>query len=288
MQSSAPLNGIQLPDETSDPTGGIRKGEVGSARKMLDILHLLASADAEQSLSVISRTLRLHPTTTLRLLATGVNAGFIARDPASRRYQLGPRALALGLRAVAQNRLATLAQPAAVSLRNQIDETVHVSVLDRGDALDIATAESSHTVRVCSTVGGRLPVHCSSTGKVLLAHLPPVEMRAIVQLKGLRRYTPRTISTLDELERDLEEVRRRGVALDFAEYEDEVWCVAAPILDRTGACVAAIGISGPRWRLERRGVDRLSQLVRGAASQLSTTLGHRPREAGQPPPDQVA
>jgi len=129
-------------------------------------------------------------------------------------------------------------------------------------------------VGVTERVGYPRPAHCTAIGKVLLASLAEPELKAFLNTAELRPMTPRTITAIPNLEQELERVRVQGYAIDDEEFAQGLRCLAVPVQNFTGNVVAAIGISGPVWRVSLDRVAQLAELVRAAGRRLSQQLGH--------------
>lgn len=240
----------------------------------LKILEMIYGSPEGLLLNELASRCELAPSTTLRFLRYFEERQLLSRDPASKRFL--PAGLGFRERRgrAFQKGLRVLARPHMMNLVKSCRETCHLSVLHGDDALNIETVEGSSPVRVCFTIEGRLPLHATSTGKVLLAFLPAAEAQRIIQKNDLRRLTPRTITTASGIARQLRRVRRLGYAYDNQEYEFGVRCVAAPVRNRGGDVVAALGVSGVIWRIPERRVPKLAAQVVAAAEAISQELGH--------------
>jgi DNA-binding IclR family transcriptional regulator len=176
--------------------------------------------------------------------------------------------------------LLAAARPHLQRLAEQTRETVKLGVLSEGEVLILAAVESPYQLHTRGDEGKRAPLHCTGVGKAILAVLPPEHVREIAARRGLPRYTPRTITSLDRLEQELVLVRSRGYALDWEENEAGVVCVAAPVPDPQGGLVASISVSAPISRMTRARVSRLARQVlaaaRATAMKLGRTNGHGP------------
>jgi DNA-binding IclR family transcriptional regulator len=223
--------------------------------RALDILELFLDGDGTLSAPDIVRKLQLPRTTVHELVTTLAARSYIVQVPGQPgRYRLGVRPYQLGSRYAEQLDLAAEGQQVARSVAETCDETVHVAILEGTDVIYIAKVDSTHAVRMVSAAGRRLPAHCTSVGKMLLASLPDVELTSrIPDNADLVAMTPNSIT----------------------ESNPDVSCVAAPVRDRTGQVVAALSISVPmiRWSDERR--VELEQLAAKGAVELSERLGHR-------------
>ena len=198
---------------------------------------------------------------------------FVVQDPGNRRYQPGLRLFELAHQVIAKLTLRGVAEPEIKTLSCQIDETVHLAVLDDGDVVYVDKQETQRTIRMYSAIGKRAPSHCTGLGKVFLAHMPQEELECIVRTKGLKVYTSNTIATLPELKRDLAMVREKGYAIDDAEHEPDVRCAAAPIRDSTGRVVAAVSVAVPSIRASREQIEGMAHLVKRVAERISRKMG---------------
>jgi DNA-binding IclR family transcriptional regulator len=223
------------------------------------------------------RRLQLPRTTVHELVTTLSARSYIVPVPGQPgRYRLGVRPYQLGSRYAEQLDLAAEGQQVARSVAETCDETVHVAILEGTDVIYIAKVDSTHAVRMVSAAGRRLPAHCTSVGKMLLASLSEQELSArIPDDADLVAMTPNSITEPDALRETLTGIRARGIAVESRESNPDVSCVAAPVRDRTGQVVAAMSISVPmiRWSDERR--VELEQLAAKGAAELSERLGHR-------------
>jgi DNA-binding IclR family transcriptional regulator len=247
--------------------------------RALDILELFLDGDGVLSAPEITRKLGLPRTTVHELVTTLAARSYLVPVPEQPgRYRLGVRTYQLGSRYAEQLDLAAEGQQVARSVAETCDETVHVAILEGADVIYIAKVDSTHAVRMVSAAGRRLPAHCTSVGKMLLASLPQDELDARLPGPGdepLRGMTANSITSPGELREALAEIRARGIAVERRESNPDVSCVAAPVRDGTGRVVAALSISVPmiRWSEERRA--ELETLAARGAAELSARLGHR-------------
>lgn len=240
----------------------------------LRILETLArSEELELTLSDIANELQLHKSTVLRLLSTLEHQGYVEQDPRTRRFRLRMKLFELGSSLLERTSLPKVARPILEELGRISGEVVHLAILDEGTAIYIDKVDSKHTIRMYSRIGRRSPVHCTGVGKALIAYLPDAELDRIIQERGLRRYTPNTITDYQVLKDHLAEVRKRGVAFDYEEHEIGIRCVAAPIRDNTGKVVASISVAGPTIRMSDDRLQALVEPVKQAAHRISESLG---------------
>lgn len=250
---------------------------VPAVTRALDILELFLDGDGTLSAPDIVRKLQLPRTTVHELVTTLSARAYIVQVPGSPgRYRLGVRPYQLGSRYAEQLDLAAEGQQVARTVAETCDETVHVAILEGADVIYIAKVDSTHAVRMVSAAGRRLPAHCTSVGKMLLASLSEDELALRVPDDvELLAMTPNSITDPAGLRAAVAEIRERGLAVEERESNPDVSCVAAPVRDRTGRVVAALSISVPmiRWSAQRR--TELEGLAVKGAAELSENLGFR-------------
>ncbi|MEU5682670.1 IclR family transcriptional regulator [Streptomyces venezuelae] len=249
---------------------------VPAVTRSLDILELFLEGDGTFSAPEVTRRLQLPRTTVHELLTTLAARSYLVQIPDQPgRYRLGVRTYQLGSRYAEQLDLAAEGRQVAQQVAETCDETVHVAILEDTDVIYIAKVDSTHAVRMVSAAGRRLPAHCTSVGKMLLASLPREELEGRVRGGEFTAMTPDSITDPDELLAALADVRERGVAVEHRESNPDVSCVAAPVRDSAGRVVAALSISVPviRWSEERE--RELADLAAKGAGDLSARLGHR-------------
>jgi DNA-binding IclR family transcriptional regulator len=229
--------------------------------------------------SEASVELGIARSTAHRLLAMLQYHGFVRQDPLTRAYVVGRALLDVGLSAVRGLDVRTLARAELERLCRDVDETVTLTVLDGRSALTVDSVEGTRSLRVGSRTGITVPAHCTSAGKALLAALPPEDVRALLSGVRLEATTPRTLTRLADLERDLDRIRARGYATSFEEREAGVASVAAAIDARSLGQLAAIGIDAPASRMGRRETASLGEAVAVAAAAVAALGREEQRSA---------
>ncbi|WP_149182188.1 IclR family transcriptional regulator [Streptomyces sp. TRM49041] len=249
---------------------------VPAVTRALDILELFLDGDGTLSAPEITRKLQLPRTTVHELITTLAARSCLVPVPGQPgRFRLGVRTYQLGSRYAEQLDLAAEGERVAREVAETCDETVHVAILEGLDVIYIAKVDSTHAVRMVSAAGRRLPAHCTSVGKMLLASLSQDEFDTRIDGRELAAMTPESLTDPDELRAALAVVRERGIATEHRESHPDVSCVAAPVRDSAGRVVAALSISVPmiRWSEEREA--ELAELAAKGADDLSASLGHR-------------
>jgi IclR family acetate operon transcriptional repressor len=254
----------------SDDRGGVR-----SVARAVRALELIAE-QGELGVTDLGRGLGVHKATASRLAATLAGGGLIERDPVTDRYRLGFGLIRLVGAAMAGIDLVRTAHPVLEELAERTHETVNIGVPSGDGVVYIDQVSSAHLVASTNWVGRRTALHASSSGKVLLAHLPEAERQQLLA-RPLEALTARTVTDPARLRRQLEEIRVRGYATIQDELEEGLNAVAAPVRQLNGEVVAAVSVSGPSFRVRAVDLARLGRLTIDAAGAVSRRLGYTGR-----------
>jgi len=264
--------------ETPKARGGIQ-----SLERAFAILEHVARHRDGISLADLSKRVGLHTSTTFHLARTMVQLGYVNQLDDSRRYRVGSRVFALAAGALDESALLGFATPALECLSAQTGESSHFAIRSGDEIVVVARIAGTGMLQLADRAGTPRPAHATAIGKVLLAAMPDEQLQQFLARVELRRFTSRTIVEREALVRQIEQVRRTGVAFDDGEFDQEVRCVAVPVRDFACRVAGAIGISGPIWRLSLQALHEKAAQVRVAAAQLSAQLGFQdPVEADAP------
>src|SRR5262245_25953420 len=243
-----------------------------AVRRAVSLLKAFSPERPERGLAELSRAVRLNKTTAYRLLSALESEGLVERAAGGEAYRLGPELLAMGSRAHGAGELRAAARPELLGLAQETRETATLEVRLGRDTLILDEALGSYVVGSTPSIGTRWPAHATSTGKVLLAHLPEAELGE--WLAGpLPALTPRTLSDAAALGRELQRARERGSAASLEELEAGFVAVGAPVRSATGEVVAALSVGGPRGRLSPERMAALTRAAVARAGALSRRLG---------------
>ena len=231
------------------------------ARRVTEVLDEFAQSRDDLGVTEIARRLRYSKSVVHRILVALVEAGYLAVDPATRRYRLGAKVLLLARAASAHDDLRRRALPHLRSIRERTGETATLSLLRGAVRVYAEQIESRNAVRQTVEVGSEAPLHLGASGKAILAFLPEAARRALARAAGL--------------DADLERVRRRGYAVSHAERISGAASVAAPIFDHRGAVVGSVSAAGVLARSDARTTARYGAVVAAEARALSRELGWR-------------
>jgi len=249
---------------------------VKSASRALQLLELLTGHASPLSFSDIQQRLRYPKASLHGLLRTMTGARWLNFDPVAKQFTLGVRVWEAGLAYAATVPLEARARPFMMRLRDQTTETVHLAVLDDGDVLYVGRVDGEHLLRLESSVGRRMEPHASGVGKILLAELAEVSLRAWLANHPLKRFTDTTITEPQKLLVELQLIRERGYAVDREERTLGAACVAVGVRDHTDTLVAAMSVSAPAVRFGEAQREAALVHLRAAAEDLSQALGRTP------------
>src|SRR5438270_1371038 len=227
----------------------------------LRLLHLFSESPRGLTAKQVAALSRLPVSTVHRFLANLVTAGFLNRDGEGT-HHLGIACFSIGQAAVGQLDIRRLSLPYLRELNQQTRETIHLTVRQGLSAVYVEKLDSPEPLRIHSRIGASVPLHCTAVGKVLLAHLPATELEKIAGQLDLRRFTENTIGSLQELQTELNRVRRDGFACDLEEHELHIRCIAAPIWDHAGAVNASLSVTGPLVRMATARIRQIASLIR--------------------------
>ncbi len=249
---------------------------IKSTLKSLKLLELFTPQKREWNIQDMIQALGYHKSSVQRIVTTLEAEGFLKRVSSDRGvYRLGPQVLFLGSIADVSTDLRTIARPIMGQLVERVQETSYLCVLEGDQCFYVERVECSHPIRIIHAVGKRNPLHCTGVGKALMSGMTEKEIKKIVSKRGLKAFTPYTITQVDRLLQEIEQVRKREVAYDLEELDLGVKCIAAPIRNHTGTVVAAVSISGPAQRFMPEVFPSLEKEVMSAARAISCELGFR-------------
>jgi len=232
------------------------------------LLDALGRAGGSASLKVLSADAELHPSTASRILGSLMAHGYVERE-GSGRYKLGVRLLQLAAKVGTQLDVRRVAPPVMEWLRDQVGETVNLSLRDRDEVVYVERVTSSQMMRVEQVVGSRAPLHVTAVGKLFLGEGSGADVRSYALRTGLPQYTRHSIKDAETLVKETREAAQKGYAFDNEEAESGVGCIGVLIRDTGCRPVAGLSISAPRER--RR--DEWVPLVVEAGQRLSARLG---------------
>lgn len=261
---------------SADTSNGRDPGRVQSVDRAVTILEFLAR-NGWSGVTEVGDVLDVHKSTAFRLLNTLEGRGLVEQHTTTGQYHLGFGLVHLARAVVVGPDIAGRARAGCEWLAEHTAETVTLSVLEGDGCVTIDQIIAPSAVVSRSWLGQRTPLHCTSPGKVLLAHLD-ADRRLEILGGPLKRYTDYTITDADQLEAVLERVRTDGYATTVEELEDGLTSAAAPVFSADGNVVATIEVSGPSYRLGPAELSEVVPLVIEAAERASARFGYSNHE----------
>jgi DNA-binding IclR family transcriptional regulator len=245
---------------------------VQSVDRALTVLEILAQRGIA-GVTDIAGELGVHKSTASRLVAVLESRGFVEQLSERGKYRLGFGIARLAGALTVHRDLAHAGRAASEALAAELGETVNLAIADGARVINIGEVRGPGAVAVQNWVGQSTPLHATSSGKALIAHLAQPDRDALLGPE-LQRYTEYTITDPGQLARELDAVRERGWASTVEEYELGLNALAAPVRDHDGSVVAAISVAGPSFRLVRDDFPDVAARVLQAAEEFEHRLGN--------------
>ena len=246
---------------------------MNSIEKALEILRTFTPDNKPLRSVEISHRLEMNKATVNRILNILKNRGFVVQDEATRRYRLGPSTALLG-RAVKKSlsgRLVALAKPYLDSLRDKVNETVHLEVLVGERIFLTYSSKGTRQVTVTPRVGDQMAINANAGAKAITAFSPQEFIEKRLQGK-LRKYTMKTITSRNKIREEYAAIRETGVAYDNEEFDDDVSAVAAPVFNHEDRVVAAVVLVAPAFRMSSSIETGSLELLKDSAADITERL----------------
>ncbi|SMQ64688.1 transcriptional regulator, IclR family [Bacillus sp. OV166] len=248
---------------------------VQSLERALTILNKLSEYPDGIQITRLSEQIGLTKSTIHRLLATLSSMNYVVKDEETDKYKLGLQVLFLSRNLLNNSDIVTVSKPFLEKLSQEVNETVHLCIEDRGEVVYIDKIESTQTIRMYSRIGSRAPMYCTGVGKILLSDKNQDEFNELISNINFIPKTPSTITSKEEFIEEIEKVKSQGYALDNAENEVVLRCIAAPIFDHKGKIIASFSISGPSNRVTMDLInDTLIEKMKQYSIAISRNLGY--------------
>lgn len=248
--------------------------------RAISLLKVFTDERPEWGLAELARAAGLNKSTVYRLLTALESEGLVCRIEGGDTYRLGPETIVLGGRAIRANDLGSASRTELEALARQTREAASLEVLVEGEVLILDEAPGSYLVGAAPSIGTRWPAHATSTGKLLLAHLPPAELEPLLQ-PPLARLTPFTLAEPEALRAELARIREQGYATASEELEAGYVAVSAPVFYHDGRVAAALSLGGPAGRFTPECMPEFVRLLQAAAGRISARLGFRGKEGDE-------
>jgi DNA-binding IclR family transcriptional regulator len=248
-----------------------KEDSVPATLRAVSVLEALVGAERPAGLAELTTMVRLPKPTLYRMLGMLEGAGLVVREPGARRYAPGPRLANLGRAVMLNGSLRAGRRAILARLVEETGETCNFTMLDGAEVIYVDRVESAWPLRMNLTSGSRVPIHCTASGKLLLALLPKASRDRITAQISLVRYTDTTITEPRALTAELDSIRSNRYSMDKEEYHAGLVCVAVPVLDARKRACAALAMQAPVSRMPlERALEHLPRLRRAAAAMAET------------------
>lgn len=247
-------------------------GGGSAAERALRIVASVAEAGVGLTLADLSTRLSLPKATLHRQCSALLAQGFLARDVDPLRYVVGPALRRLALDTLNHGHVRALRHRVLEDLVADVQETCNFTTLDGAEVLYLDRVEARWPLRLTLDVGSHVPLHCTASGKLFLAHLPPPQVDELIGQAPLPAPTRNTLTTIARLQREFDEIRRAGYSTDREEFIAGLIAVAVPVFDDEGALRAAIALHAPSARMSLEEAIRQLPRLQQAAERMRGLL----------------
>ncbi|MFA6294537.1 MAG: IclR family transcriptional regulator [Victivallales bacterium] len=250
--------------------------QVPNLERALSIMEHLASRPECSTMAEIARTLKYPNNSVFRIVSTLEDLGYLAKETEGNNYSLTRKLLSLGYQALIESSLIEKSLDVLRSMRDDTGETALIGALLEGEGVVLEQILSREAVKFMVTPGARFNLHTAAPGKAILAFLDEKERERQIALIKFKKFNSQTITSAECFREELQNVRKSGFATDLGEEASGIICAAAPVFDYRGSPVASIWITGPEFRLKKKGFDKICKIVESRASCLSERMGYSP------------
>ncbi len=243
--------------------------------RTLSILESVAHSSNGMTNSDINRRLKIPKSSASYILRVLENRGYLIREKETGKYRLGLKLMSLTRDMLSHIDVRNVAKPVMENFVKKAKLSMHLAVLDNGRAVYVEKVEAESFVKMDIWIGHRLPIHTTAIGKILVSQLSETDLVSILDLRGMERKTPKSITTPKKYLSELDKVRKYGFAIDNEENAVGVRCVAAPVFDAGGKIIAALGTSSTTMQIDEAHLPKIVETVKYSALKISEQLGYQ-------------
>ncbi len=238
--------------------------------KTFSVIKCISEYNNGLTLSDISKKIETPKSTVFRILYTLQKELIIEKK--NDLYFLGSMLIHFGLHTLSQRELKDIARPFLISLMEETGETAHIAIPVGTQSMILDVVLTTHSIRFSSPVGSLFPLYCTSHGKVFLAFSDHLDLDSYLEVAPLQYRTDKTLITREALSAELDKIRDQGYSMDELEFTDDIRCCAAPVPDKEGRCVAAVGVTSTTITFKKERIKEISDAVKKYALKISAEL----------------
>ena len=247
------------------------KYHIPNLGKACEILDFISNSQQGHTLKDIASTCEIPRTTALRITQTLLKKGFLAMNE-NGDFTLGTALVQIGIKALDHLDIRSFARPVLKELTEDTGESSHLAILNGDKSMLLEVMDTPFPVRIASRPGTLVDIHCSSTGKVLLAFSVP-DPRAFCESLDLATHTKKTDSSIKSVLASIEDTHKKGYAVDNEEYALGARCIAAPVRNAFGKTIAAVGITASTSTFKKAMIPKMAKRIIAATNQISRNMG---------------
>jgi len=244
-----------------------------SLERGLAILEYLAHHPGGKGQLEIAQALKCPVSSVFRITLTLESFGYLERDPETKVFRHTQKMLMLGQQALSETDLIGCAMPAMRELRDALEDTILLGVLNGPEIIVLEQALGSHLFRFSVNAGHRIRAYCSAPGKAIIAYLPEKRCEEVIAQTEFIRFNANTIASPQGFRKELQKVLKLGYAIDNGEEYEGIYCVGAPIFDRSGYPIASVWVTGPGMRVKPEMIPGIGEKMKTDAALISRRMG---------------
>lgn len=247
-----------------------------SLRRAISVIKIFSADNLEMTCAEIARKLGVSSITAYRILSALKSEGLLEQNPANKKYHIGAELYIKGSLFLRATNLPDTARPVIKEMNNLTEEAVNLSIYDpiEGNVTHILREESKHRLRLAGYVGFTAPAYVLAVGKSFLSELDEAELDRLYPDEDLKKITPKTVATKTELKRELEQIRKTGVAINIEQAWEGEEAYSAVVRDPSRKAIATLGIAVPIIRINSKKRGKLVSFVQLGAGLISYLTGY--------------
>jgi DNA-binding IclR family transcriptional regulator len=240
----------------------------------LAVLEYLAHHPGGKGQLEIAQALKCPVSSVFRITMALEKAGYLERDGETKVFRHTQKMLMLGQQALSESDLIGCCMPEMRELRDELEDTILLGVLNGPEIIVLEQALGSHLFRFSVNAGHRIRAYCSAPGKAIIAYLPEKRRDRVIEQTEFVRFNANTITTPEAFRKELQKVAKIGYAEDKGEEYAGIYCVGAPVFDRSGYPIASVWITGPGMRVKPEMIRGIGEKIRAGALRVSRRMGY--------------